>query len=463
MSVNQRLISTAKAPELMKKLGVTIGLLAVYRMGVFVPTPGVNSGELKNFLDSASTLFGLFNTFSGGALERFSVFALGIMPYISASIIFSLLTVVSEKLSQLQKEGGELGRKKITQYTRYATVGIALVQSFGISSWLQSNPSGYQIVENPGFMFTLLAVTTLTAGAIFIMWLGEQITQRGIGNGTSLLIFASIVASFPDAVARLWPSSETGSYGTSTGGLTPGEFFNLTVIAVAALVFIVFVERAQRRIPIQHTKKVVGRKIYGASTQFLPLKINMAGVIPPIFASSILLFPGTVATFFAASPDTPAADLTWWDLALQDISALFQPGGSWVYNLVYVVGIIFFCYFYTAIQFNPDDVADNVKRSGGFVPGIRPGKNTAQYIDRVLTRLTTAGAIYIAFICVAPFFLFDEYQVFLGGTSLLIVVGVAMNFVEQVQSHLMAQKYEGFMGDQNKAPKRFSRAAGRRA
>lgn len=463
MAVNQRLISSAKAPELMKKLAITLGLLAVYRMGVFVPTPGVNAGELKGFLDSASTLFGLFNTFSGGALERFSVFALGIMPYISASIIFSLLTVVSERLSQLQKEGGELGRKKITQYTRYATVAIGLVQSFGIASWLQSNPSGYQIVENPGFTFTLLAVSTLTAGTIFIMWLGEQITQRGIGNGTSLLIFASIVASFPDAVRSLWPAGTSGAYGVSSGGLTYGQFFNLALIAVAALAFIVFVERAQRRIPIQHTKKVVGRKMYGASTKFLPLKINMAGVIPPIFASSILLFPGTVATFFAADPNVAAADLTFWDRFLQDISAMFQPGGSWVYNVVYVVGIIFFCYFYTAIQFNPDDVADNIKRSGGFVPGIRPGKSTAQYIDRVLTRLTTSGAIYVAFICVAPFFLFDQYQVFLGGTSLLIVVGVAMNFVEQIQSHLMAQKYEGFMNDQSKTQRRFARTAGRRS
>lgn len=405
-------------------------------MGVFVPTPGVNAEALKSFIAEGANIFGLFNAFSGGALERFSVFALGIMPYISASIIFSLLTAVSERLQQLQKEGGDLGRKKINQYTRYATVVICIIQAFGIATWLQSNPGGMQIVDTPGFSFQLLTVITLTAGTCFIMWLGEQITQRGIGNGTSLIIFASIVASFPSAVGFLWEKVQTGE-------MTGGSFFMLTLLAIAAIAFIVYFERAQRRIPIHHAKKVVGRRMYSASMQYLPLKINMAGVIPPIFASSILLFPGTLAQFL---------NVRFPQLAE---FALWLSPGNWLYNVLYVIGIVFFCYFYTAIQFNPDDVAENVKRSGGFVPGIRPGKNTAEFIDRVLTRLTTIGAVYISFICVAPFFFFDSYQIFLGGTSLLIVVGVAMNFVEQVQSHLMAQRYDSFLGEASTRGRRF--------
>lgn len=434
-----RLVSAAKAPELIKKLWITFGLIAVYRMGVFVPTPGVNTAELGKLIQDTN-LFGMFNLFSGGALERFSVFALGIMPYISASIIFSLLTVVSDRLSQLQKEGGDLGRKKISEYTRYTTVVIAVVQAFGIATWLQSNPGGFEIVEDPGWKFQLLSIITLTAGTVFIMWLGEQITQRGIGNGTSLIIFTSIVASFPDQIGQLF--SRTGDQSDlSTGGL-----LTLGIIAVIAIAFIVFMERAQRRIPIHHAKKVVGRRVYGASTQFLPLKINMAGVIPPIFASSILLFPGTLATFFGEKYP-----------ALATVSQYFQPGTSWVYNTVYFALIVFFSFFYTAIQFNPDDVAENVKRSGGFVPGIRPGKNTAEYLDKVLTRLTTSGSLYIAFVCISPFFLFEEFRVFLGGTSLLIVVGVAMNFVEQIQAHLLAVKYDSFLGDNIKPQRRFSR------
>lgn len=432
--MQNQLISSAKAPELVKKLLITAGLLAVYRMGVFVPTPGVNSEELARFIAEGTSLFGVFNAFSGGALERFSVFALGIMPYISSSIIFSLLTVVSPRLSQLQKEGGDLGRKKINQYTRYGTVLIGIVQAFGIASWLQSNPGGMQIVENPGLIFQGLTVFTLTAGTIFIMWLGEQITQRGIGNGTSLIIFASIVASFPSAVGFLWEKVSTGEMGE-------GDFFMFALLAIATIGVIVFFERAQRRIPIHHAKKVVGRKMYGAQMQFLPLKINMAGVIPPIFASSILLFPGTMAQFLGSSFPQ-----------LNEISLWFQPG-SWLYNVLYVVAIVFFCFFYTAIQFNPDDVADNVKKSGGFVPGIRPGKHTAEYIDRVLSRLTAAGSVYISAICIMPFFFFDSYQVFMGGTSLLIVVQVAMNFVEQVQTHLMAQKYDSYLSDSSNKPK----------
>jgi preprotein translocase subunit SecY len=439
--LKEQLISSARAPELMKKLWITAALLAVYRMGVFVPTPGVNAGALKEFITEGANIFGLFNAFSGGALERFSVFALGIMPYISASIIFSLLGVVSPKLSQLQKEGGELGRKKINQYTRYATVLICVVQAYGLASWLQSNPSGMQIVENPGFSFKVLTVVTLTAGTCFIMWLGEQISQRGIGNGISLIIFASIVASFPGAVAFLWEKVQNGEMGG-------GNFFMFVLLAIAVTAFIVFMERAQRRIPIHHAKKVVGRKMYSASMQFLPLKINMAGVIPPIFASSILLFPGTIAQFL----NTRFPELTE--------ASLWLSPGRWLYNVLYIVGIVFFCYFYTAIQFNPDDVAENVKKSGGFVPGIRPGKNTAEFIDRVLTRLTTAGAAYISFVCVAPFFFFDSYQIFLGGTSLLIVVGVSMNFVEQVQAHLMAQRYDGFLGQSANRGRKFRARTG---
>ncbi|MBN8554069.1 MAG: preprotein translocase subunit SecY [Deltaproteobacteria bacterium] len=434
------LVNSSKAPELIKKLWITAGILAVYRMGVFVPTPGVNAKALSDFLSEGANIFGLFNAFSGGALSRFSIFALGIMPYISSSIIFSLLTVVSEKLSALQKEG-ELGRRKINQYTRYGTIVLAIIQGYGIASWLQSNPGGAHIVENPGMTFKLLTVVTLTAGTCFIMWLGEQISQRGIGNGSSLIIFASIVSGFPSVISGLWQQMENGEI--SGAGL-----FFLALLSLLAIAYIVFFERAQRRIPIHHAKRVVGRKMFGASMQFLPLKINMAGVIPPIFASSILLFPGTLAQFLKVRYPQ-AAELALW----------LSPG-TWPYETLYVIGIVFFCYFYTAIQFNPDDVAENVKKSGGFVPGIRPGKNTSEYIDRVLVRLTTVGAAYISFVCVAPFFFLNSYHIFLGGTSLLIVVGVAMNFAEQVQSHLMAQQYEGFMGDRSKTRRFKGRSEG---
>lgn len=432
--MNQNLISSARAPELVKKLWMTAFILAIYRMGVFVPTPGVNAQALHDFINQSANIFGFFNTFSGGALERFSVFALGIMPYISSSIIFSLLTVVSEKLGNLQKEG-ELGRKKINQYTRYGTVALAIVQGWGIATWLQSNPGGVQIVENPGLTFKMLTVITLTGGTIFVMWLGEQISQRGIGQGSSMIIFASIVSHFPGAIGRIWETYRTGDM-KGTG------LFMIVAAIVAATAFVVFVERAQRRIPIHHAKRVVGRKVYGASMQFLPLKINMAGVIPPIFASSILLFPGTLAQFLK----TRFPQLT-------DVAAWLNPG-TVLYSCLYVAGIVFFSYFYTAIQFNPDDVAENVKKSGGFVPGIRPGKHTAEHIDWVLTRLTTVGAVYIAFLCVSPFFFFSNYQIFLGGTSILIVVGVAMNFGEQIQSHLMAQQYEKFLGNKDQSTER---------
>jgi preprotein translocase subunit SecY len=409
-------------------------------MGVFVPTPGVNAKALTDFLNEGANIFGLFNAFSGGALANFSVFALGIMPYISSSIIFSLLGVVWDRIAQLQKEG-ELGRKKINQYTRYGTIALAIIQGWGIASWLQSNPGGMHIVENPGIAFKVLTVVTLTAGTCFIMWLGEQITQRGVGNGSSLIIFSSIVSRFPDFVAKTWDRFQTGD-------ITGGSVFGLVLICLVAVAYIIFFERAQRRIPVHHAKRVVGRKMYSASMQFLPLKINMAGVIPPIFASSILLFPGTLAQFLKAKYPQISEFALW-----------FSPG-TWSYEVLFVVGIVFFAFFYTAIQFNPDDVAENVKKSGGFVPGIRPGKSTAEYIDRVLNRLTTCGAVYIASVCVAPFFMMKSYNVFLGGTSILIVVGVALNFIEQVQSYLMAQQYEGFLGTNAKARRFKSRSSG---
>jgi preprotein translocase subunit SecY len=444
--LNENLISTAKAPELIKKLWITLALIGVYRMGVFVPTPGVNAKALNDFLNEGANIFGMFNAFSGGALANFSVFALGIMPYISSSIIFSLLGVVSERLAALQKEG-ELGRKKINQYTRYGTIILAVVQGYGIASWLQSNPSGIHIVENPGAAFKVLTIVSLTAGTCFIMWLGEQISQRGIGNGSSLIIFASIVSRFPDFIAKTFDRLQTGE-------ITGGSAFGLFLISLVAVAFIIFFEQAQRRIPIHHAKRVVGRRMYSASMQFLPLKINMAGVIPPIFASSILLFPGTLVQFAKNS-----SFVQKYLPRLSEVAVWFTPG-TWSYEVLFVVGIVFFSYFYTAIQFNPDDVADNVKKSGGFVPGIRPGKNTAEYIDRVLTRLTTVGAVYITVICIAPFFMMKSYNVFLGGTSILIVVGVALNFIEQIQSHLMAQQYEGFLGGNNKARRFKSRTSG---
>jgi len=434
--LKSNLISSARAPELVKKLWMTAFIFAIFRMGIFVPTPGVNAKALQEFLNQSANIFGFFNAFSGGALERFSIFALGIMPYISSSIIFSLLTVVSERLSRLQKEGGDLGRKKISQYTRYGAVILSVIQGWGIASWLESSPGGVPIVENPGLTFKFLTVITLTGGTLFVMWLGEQITQRGIGQGASMIIFAGIVSHFPSSISQVWQMYEAGD-------IRGMSMFMLFVAVMVATTFVVFMERAQRRIPIHHAKRVVGRKVYGASMQFLPLKINMAGVIPPIFASSILLFPGTIAQFMKGRFPQ-----------MSEVAAWLNPG-TLLYSVFYVTGIVFFCYFYTAIQFNPDDVAENVKKSGGFVPGIRPGKNTAEYIDWVLTRLTTVGAFYVAALCVSPFFFFSNYQIFLGGTSILIVVGVAMNFGEQIQSHLMAQQYEKFLGDDAKGDKRF--------
>ncbi|UCD84941.1 MAG: preprotein translocase subunit SecY [Deltaproteobacteria bacterium] len=417
-----------KIPELRKRLIVTFLLLAVYRIGVAIPTPGINSQALADFFARAQgTLFGMFNLFSGGALERLSVFALGIMPYISASIILQLLTVVIPYLDRLSKEG-EMGRKKITQYTRYGTVILSVIQGFGISFGLEKmqGPVGEAIVLNPGWAFRLMTVITLTSGTAFIMWLGEQITERGIGNGISLIIYAGIVARIPSGIASSYELLRTGELGL---------FIILIVVAIMVLVVgaIIFMERGQRRIPIQYAKRVVGRKIYGGQSTHLPLKVNTAGVIPPIFASSLLMFPLTIANFLE-HPITNA------------IRNHMSPENL-VYNIFYVGLIVFFCYFYTAVVFNPVDVADNLRKFGGYIPGIRPGKNTAEHIDRVLSRITLGGAFYVAAVCVLPTILARQFRVpfYFGGTAVLIVVGVALDTVTQIESHMLTRHYEGFI------------------
>jgi preprotein translocase subunit SecY len=418
-----------KLPELKRKLLITFALLFVYRVGVHVPTPGIDGAALASFFDNArGTLFAMFNMFSGGALDRLSVFALGIMPYISASIILQLMTVVIPHLEQLSKEG-EQGRKRITQYTRYGTVVLSLIQGFGISVGLESmtSPAGAPIVLSPGWEFRLLTVITLTAGTAFIMWLGEQITERGIGNGISLIIFAGIVANMPVAIVNTLRLVSTGEMGLFA-------MIILAVLMVAVVAAIIFFETAQRRIPVQYAKRVVGRKMYGGQSSHLPLKINTAGVIPPIFASSIIMFPATLANFI----DLPI---------MKTVAAAMSPG-TIVYNLIYIGFIVFFCFFYTAVTFNPDDVAENMKKNGGYIPGIRPGKRTAEYIDRVLTRVTMGGAVYVSLVCVLPTMLMTKFNVpfYFGGTALLIVVGVSIDTISQIESHLITRNYEGFLG-----------------
>ena len=417
-----------KIPELKKRIFFTFGLLIVYRIGVHVPTPGIDAVALAAFFEKArGTLLGLFDMFSGGAFERLSVFALGIMPYISASIILQLLTVTIPHLERLSKEG-EQGRKKITQYTRYGTVLLSIIQGFGISVGLESmaSPGGAPIVIHPGWGFRLMTVITLTAGTAFIMWLGEQITERGIGNGISLIIFAGIVTRLPNAIGNTFRLMTTGE-------MPIFQVLILVVFMVAVVGFIIFVEQGQRRIPVQYAKRVVGRKIYGGQSTHLPLKINTSGVIPPIFASSIIMFPATLASFIK---------LPW----MQNISQAIQPGNV-IYELLYVAFIFFFCYFYTAVTFNPADVAENMKKQGGYIPGIRPGKRTADYIDKVLTRITLGGAIYVSAVCVLPSVLVARFNApfYFGGTALLIVVGVAIDTVAQIESHMLSRHYEGFL------------------
>ncbi len=414
-----------KIPELRKRIIFAIVMLAVYRIGVHIPTPGVDGAALQQvFANMKGTIFGWFNMFSGGALERFSIFALGVMPYISSSIIFQLLTVVWPYLHDLQKEG-DSGRKKITQYTRYGTVLLCLVQGYGIATGLEHYNSP-AVVSHPGMAFRLMTTVTLTAGTVFLMWVGEQMSERGIGNGISLLIYAGIAAGIPKGIGGTLSLYRSGEL----------SFFKiLMVLAVIVGTFfvIIFIERGARRIPIQYAKRIVGRKVYGGQNTNLPLKVNTAGVIPPIFASSLIMFPATLATFFP-SPK------------IQAFTQTLQPGGL-LYNVLFVGLILFFAYFYTAVTFKTDDVADNLKKYGGFIPGIRPGQPTAQYIDYVLARITLGGAVYIASICVLPTFFTETMKVpfYFGGTSVLILVGVALDTVAQIETFLLQRNYEGFM------------------
>ncbi len=412
-------------PELRKRLLFTLLMLAVYRIGAHIPTPGIRGEELSKFLhQQASGLMGFFDMFSGGALSKLTIFALGIMPYITASIVLQLLTVVIPSLQALAKEG-EAGRKKITEYTRYGTVLIAAFQSFWISVGIEKMGSG-AFVEGTGWSFRILTMITLTAGTTFIMWLGEQITERGIGNGISLIIFAGIVSGFPRAV--------TNTIGLVNAGEIP--YFMLLVIlilVVGVIAAIIIMERGQRKIPVQYAQRMVGRKIYKGQSTHLPLKINSAGVIPPIFASSILLFPATIAGF---------AEVGWVKVIADQIAP-----GKILYTATYIAMIIFFAFFYTAIVFNPVDIADNLKKYGGFIPGIRPGRKTSDYLYRVLTRITLGGAIYLSAVCVLPDIFYKAFHVtfYFGGTSLLIVIGVALDTVSQIESHLIQRHYGGFL------------------
>ncbi len=419
-----------RIPELKKRVLFTLGMLVVYRVGCHIPTPGVDAVALSHFFKQAQgTLLGLFDMFSGGALERMSVFALGIMPYISSSIIFQLMTVVVPAIEKLSKEG-EAGRKKITQYTRYGTMLLSIVQGAGIAIGLESmrGPAGELVIPSPGWSFRLLTIITLTAGTAFIMWLGEQMSERGIGNGISLIIFAGIVVTIPRAVGNTFKL-------ISTGNMSLFSLIFVVVLMVAVVAAIVFVERGQRRLPIHYAKRVSGLKTFSPQISHLPLKVNMAGVIPPIFASSIIMFPATVANFISIP-------------SVQQFAKMLTPG-HWLYNVFYVAFIVFFCYFYTAITFNPADVAENIKKHNGYIPGIRPGKETSEFMDSVLTRLTFAGAIYISLVCVLPSLLISGFKLnlpfYFGGTSLLIAVGVGMDTVAQIESHLITRNYEGFL------------------
>lgn len=415
--------------ELKKKIFFTLLLLAVYRIGIHVPIPGVDGKALSDFFANAqNTLFGLFDMFSGGGLSNLSIFALGIMPYISASIIIQLLTVVSPDLKRLSKEEGASGKKKITQYTRYGTVLITLIQGIGIAVGLESmsSPTGAPIVLMAGWGFRLMTMITLTAGTVFLMWLGEQITDFGLGNGISLIIFAGIVSGFPGAVGRSFRLM-------SAGEVSLFVILMLAIVMAAVLAGIVFMERGQRKIPIHYAKRMMGRKMYGGQSSHLPLRVNTAGVIPPIFASSILMFPATLANFSSVE-------------IIQTISNYFRPD-TILYNVCFIAMITFFCFFYTAIIFDPKDIAENLKKQGAFVPGIRPGYKTNEYIDKVLTRLTLWGAAYISAVCVLPMLLMKQFNVpfYYGGTSLLIVVGVAMDTMSKVQSHMISGQYDGLM------------------
>ena len=429
--------AASKLAELKSRLLFLIGALIVFRVGTFIPVPGVDPVALKDFFDQqAGNLLGLFNLFSGGALERFGLFALGIMPYISSSIIMQMASHIVPSLQQLRKEG-EQGRRMIIKYTRWGTVALASFQSVAAASWLQNQPG---LVPNPGPSFLITACITLVTGTMFLMWLGEQITERGIGNGISMIILAGIVAGIPGAIAGT-------AQLINSGEMSPATAILMLVGGIAAIIFVVFMERAQRRITVNYARRQQGRKMYAAQSTHLPFKINMSGVIPPIFASSILMFPATIAQFFGQS----SADANAFQRGLQTLGANLGPGQP-VYVLLYAALIIFFCFFYTALMYNSKDTADNLKRAGAFLPGIRPGAHTAEYIDRVLTRLTFWGAIYIAGVCLLPELIrmFNPSIPFnFGGTSLLILVVVTMDFMAQMQAHAMSQQYEGMMQKAN--------------
>ena len=420
---------TGKYGDLRRRLVFLLLALVVYRIGAHIPVPGIDPEQLKQLFSGQQGILNLFNMFSGGALSRFTVFALGIMPYISASIIMQLMTAISPQLEQLKKEG-ESGRRKISQYTRYGTVVLALVQAIGMSVGLGSQ--GVAFSNDFGFYF--VAVTTFVAGAMFMMWLGEQITERGVGNGISMLIFAGIVAGLPRAIGQSFESARQGD-------INIFALIGVGLLAVAIIAFVVFIERGQRRIAVHYAKRQQGRKVFAAQTSHLPLKVNMAGVIPAIFASSILLFPASLGSWFGQSEG-----LGW----LQDVAQAIAPGQP-LNILLFTAGIVFFCFFYTALMFNPKDVAENLKKSGAFIPGIRPGEQSARYIDGVLTRLTMFGALYMTAVCLLPQFLVVAAHVpfYLGGTSLLIVVVVVMDFMAQVQSHLVSHQYESLMKKAN--------------
>lgn len=422
---------TGKYGDLKKRLFFLLGALVVFRIGTHIPVPGIDPIKLAELFQSQQGgILGLFNMFSGGALRRFTIFALGIMPYISASIIMQLMTAVSPQLEALRKEG-QSGQRKITQYTRYATVFLALFQATGISIALESQPG---LVIDPGMVFRFTTIVTLVTGTMFLMWLGEQVTERGLGNGISIIIFAGIAAGLPNAVAGLLELVNTGA------------MFPLTAIAITAAVAAVtwgvcFVERGQRKILVNYAKRQIGNKIYGGQASHLPFKLNMSGVIPPIFASSIILFPATLAGWFGAREGT-----TW----LRDIAATLTPGQP-IYVLLYASAIVFFCFFYTALQYNPKETADNLKKSGAFVPGIRPGEQTAKYLEKILLRLTLAGAVYVTLVCLLPEFLILKWNVpfYFGGTSLLIIVVVTMDFMAQVQAYVMTHQYESLLKKAN--------------
>ncbi|MGD8619401.1 MAG: preprotein translocase subunit SecY [Gammaproteobacteria bacterium] len=428
--------SIGQIKELRQRLFFVIGAIIVFRIGSFIPIPGIDPVILAALVEQQrGTILEMFNMFSGGALSRLSLFALGIMPYISASIIMNLLTVTVPSLEQLKKEGGEAGRRQITQYTRYGTVGLATMQAFGISTALQGQQiAGSSLVMNPGPGFILTAVVTLVTGTIFLMWLGEQVTERGVGNGISLIIFSGIVAGLPAAIGSTLELVRSGEMNIMT-------ILVLFAVALAVTGFVVFVERGQRRITVNYAKRQQGRKVYAAQSTHLPLKLNMAGVIPPIFASSIILFPATMGSWLGQTEG-----MGW----LKDISATLSPGQP-LYVIFYALAIVFFCFFYTALVFNAKETADNLKKSGAFIPGIRPGEQTALYIDGVMTRLTTAGSVYITLVCLMPEFLILYWNVpfYFGGTSLLIIVVVTMDFMAQVQTHLVSHQYSGLMKKAN--------------